>query len=46
MVWSLYLPVHTCHRSACHLVGHTSAEVEVITQEVLEATVTELEHLI
>lgn len=41
-----YFSVHTRHGASCHPIGYSSAHVDVIPQQVLEASVTELKELV
>lgn len=41
-----YLSVHAGHRAAGHAVGHISVFVDVVTEQVLKSSVTELEQLV
>lgn len=41
-----YFSVHTRHGASCHAIGYSSPHVDVITQQVLEVSVTELKELV
>lgn len=43
-VW--YLSIHAGHGAAGHAVGHVSVFVDVIAEQILEASVAELEQLV
>lgn len=42
----VYLPIHAGHRAPGHAVGHVSVFVDVVIQEILEASITELKQLV
>lgn len=42
----VYLPINAGHRAPGHAVGHVSVFVDVVVQQILEASITELKQLV
>lgn len=41
-----YLSIHAGHRAASHAVGHVSVFVDVVAEQILKSSVSELEQLV